>query len=260
MLIGPERLATARQPDGKILTAVPGDQVVYIDLGQKDTLTLGLQFTVYSAKTGIPPDGHGKARVEVVSISPESAECRIMYVRPGQVILEGDLVANPVYDPNRPLTFVVNGEFDLDRDGIVDRNGAATLESLIRDWGGRVSSEVTPLTDFVVLGTPPRRPRVSGDSGAAPAGMTSGTAPGKKDAWTGVPRNPRRGEEHVHPGVDPGCVSELPGLLRPPEPSVAGARWMPGAHHPLSNKSLRFDGPRIVRYTYKTGSSAILKT
>ena len=167
LLIGPETLATVRQPDGRVLAAIPGDPIVYIDLGKKDTLTLGLEFTVYAAKTGIPPDGRGKARIEVVSISPEAAECRIMYVVPGQVVLEGDLIANPVYDRDAPATFVVVGNFDLDRDGTVDRDGAETLKSLIRDWGGRVSSEVTPLTDFVVLGVPPRRPRGTGDSGSA---------------------------------------------------------------------------------------------
>ncbi len=184
LLIGPEELATARQPDGKILTAIPGDEVVYIDLGEQNTLTLGLQFTVYSAKTGIPPDGRGKARIEVVSISPESAECRIMGVAPGQVILEGDLIANPVYDPNRPPTFIVVGEFDLDGDGAIDRNGAATLESLIREWGGRVATEVTPLTDFVVLGTPPRRPRAAADATSTGAGAPTGQGAGTQDAWT----------------------------------------------------------------------------
>ena len=159
LLIGPEKLSTARQPDGKVLTAIPGDDVVYINLGRQHGLTLGLQFAVYSARTGIPEDGRGKAQIEVVSISDSSAECRIVNVAGNEMILEADLIANPVYDPARSLTFVVLGEFDLNHDGLPDRDGAATLESLITNWGGKVSTELTPLTDFVVLGAAPRRPK-----------------------------------------------------------------------------------------------------
>ncbi len=173
--IGPEKLATARQPDGKILSAVPGDQVVYVDLGRHHGLVLGLQFAVYSAQTGIPEDGRGKAQVEVVSIGQTSSECRIVGVVGNNVILQGDLVANPVYDPNRPLTFVVLGEFDLDRDGQTDRDGAPTLKSLIAEWGGKVSDELTPLTDFVVLGASPRRPKPPAE-GAATGGSAASAA------------------------------------------------------------------------------------
>ncbi len=181
LLIGPEKLATARQPDGKVLTAVPGDSAVYINLGRQHGLTLGLRFAVYSAQTGIPEDGRAKAQIEVVSISDSSAECRIVSVAANEVILEGDLIANPVYDPNRPLTFVVLGEFDLNRDGLPDRDGAATLESLITHWGGTVSTELTPLTDFVVLGAAPRRPKAAGE-GADQAGPSAAKDPAQR-AW-----------------------------------------------------------------------------
>ncbi len=182
LLIGPEKLSTARQPDGKVLTAIPGDEVVYINLGRQHGLTLGLQFAVYTARTGIPEDGRGKAQIEVVSISDSSAECRIVSVAANEMILEADLIANPVYDPDRPLTFVVLGEFDLNRDGLPDRDGAATLESLITNWGGKVSAELTPLTDFVVLGTAPRRPKSTGE-GTDQSGQAAAKDPSQR-AWT----------------------------------------------------------------------------
>lgn len=159
MIGGPEELSTARQPDGRVLTAIPGDPVVYINLGAQSALTLGLQFAVYSAETGIPADGRSKGVIEVVSISDSSAECRILQLGRNQVILAGDLVANPVYDPKRPLSFSVFGEFDLDRDGQPDRDGAASIEALIARWGGQLTKEINPLTDFVVLGAAPVRPR-----------------------------------------------------------------------------------------------------
>jgi hypothetical protein len=163
LAVGPEELATARQPDGRILTAVPGDEVVYINLGRQHGLTLGLQFAVYSADTGIPPDGRGKGQIEVVSISESSAECRILRVARNQVILEGDLIANPVFNPHRALSFVVIGQFDLDRDGVPDRDGAQAVQALIGNWGGQVTDELNPLTDFLVVGIAPQAPRAEAD-------------------------------------------------------------------------------------------------
>ncbi len=159
MMVGPDELATARTPDGTILTAVPGDEVVYVDLGRRDGLTLGLQFAVYSAETGIPADGRSKAQIEVVSINATSAECKIVRQGRNQVILAGDLIANPIYDPSRKMVFVITGSFDLNRDGIMDRDGAGAMAALVTNWGGTVSPELTPLTDFVVVGAAPRRPK-----------------------------------------------------------------------------------------------------
>lgn len=157
--VGATELATARRPDGRVLTAIPGDEVVYIDLGQKNKLLLGTRFAVYASETGIPPDGRAKAHLEVVSVAPASAECRIIRVEPNEVVLPGDLIANPVYDPQRSLTFMTIGEFDLDHDGKADSDGVATVQSMITSWGGTLTQELTALTDFVVLGIPPRRPR-----------------------------------------------------------------------------------------------------
>jgi hypothetical protein len=161
--IRPGELATARKPDGFILTAVPGDNMVYINLGRTDRLTLGLRFAVYSAETGIPPDGKGKGQIEVVSIFDNASECRIVETYGDQVIFENDLIANPIYDRERPITFMVLGQFDLNYDGRPDADGAATIEAQITEWGGRLEEKVTALTDFLVVGAPPPRPKAIGD-------------------------------------------------------------------------------------------------
>jgi len=158
VLIGPASLSTARQPDGSILTAVPGDGMVYIDLGSSDRLTLGMRFSVYSLETGIPADGRAKAQIEVSTIGPTSSECKIVRVAANQVMLEGDLIGNPIYDPHRPLTFMAFGDFDLDHDRLADADGLETIKAIIAEWGGDTVDELTALTDFVVLGAAPRRP------------------------------------------------------------------------------------------------------
>jgi hypothetical protein len=113
-------------------------------------------------------DGKAKAQIEVASISESSAECTVTQIAPSAVIMEGDLIANPIYDPNNPMTFVVAGDFDLDRDGVNDRGGNLVIEDLVKKWGGKVSDELTPLTDFVVLGVKPRAPRTAGGPTAEP--------------------------------------------------------------------------------------------
>ena len=157
--VSPQKLATARKPDGRIVMAVPGDDAVYIDLGRRDALVLGMEFAVYSAQTGIPPDGRSKASIRVESISDESAECKVLWVANQEIILESDLIANPVYDRDRALSFVVVGQFDVDRDGRMDRDGALRVEAMVSDWGGDVVDELSALTDFVIVGLPPARPK-----------------------------------------------------------------------------------------------------
>ncbi len=162
--LGGGSLSVVRQADGTILTAVPGDEIVYIDLGIGDRLMMGLQFSVYSSETGIPSDGRAKGRIEVVSIASKSAECKILSVGANELILAGDLVANPIFDSHRTLTFLTIGRFDLDHDGEFDANDLAIVESMVNDWGGQVTNELTAMTDFLIVGSPPRKPRAARDS------------------------------------------------------------------------------------------------
>ncbi len=164
--VSPIKLATAREGDGRILKAVPGDDVVFIDLGAKDHLTLGLEFAVYDSLSGIPEDGKSKARIEIVRIHEDSAECRIVQSTGTELVLAGDIVANPVYDRNRTLKFYVMGDFDLDGDGRGDRDGRQRVESLVLDWGGKLETELSARVDFVVLGGPPSRPHRANDLAA----------------------------------------------------------------------------------------------
>lgn len=161
--ITPIPKATARMGDGRILKASPGDPIVYIDLGRDDHLTLGLEFAVYDALTGIPEDGRPKARIEVVAIHQQSAECKIVSLMRDQMILAEDIIANPIYDRHQSLKFFVMGEFDINGDGRDDPHGQRDIKSLIEQWGGSTLSELSAKVDFVVLGGPPERPRRSQD-------------------------------------------------------------------------------------------------
>lgn len=153
--VQPQVNVTARQADGRVLKAVPGDDTLYINLGSRDALVLGLEFAVYDAREGIPADGRSKARVRVERIFEDSAECRIVERLSRDIVIDGDLVANPIYDRSRPLKFTVAGDFDLDRDGQMDSGGEMGIESLVAEWGGKVDERLSALTDFIVVGVRP---------------------------------------------------------------------------------------------------------
>ncbi len=159
--IKPGERITARTGDGRVIKAVPGDDVVYIDLGRAHQLTPGLQFAVYPS-SGIPADGRSKGRIEVTRIHDLTAECQILAMDPREMVLEGDVIANPVYDPRRSLRFVVIGEFDLNGDGRRDDGGADQIRAIISEWGGRLADQLSTQVDFVVAGAPPAAPKMVG--------------------------------------------------------------------------------------------------
>lgn len=150
--------AMMRKPDGKIAKVLAEQQVVYINLGEKDRVTPGLPFTVYSSQTGVPEDGEGKAQIVINNVFSTISECRIVQAKKDDPIIEGDLVANVVFDPTRTYNFVVQGEFDLYGEGRPDPAATQRVRSMIERFGGKVVDEVAVTTDFVVVGAEPPRP------------------------------------------------------------------------------------------------------
>lgn len=153
----------SKEPDGTILSTIPSDNLVTIDLGQNDHILLGLTFEVYDKKTGVSRDQfgdfRGKATVEVVKVKPDSSECRIVRTERGKPIFDGDLVANLVYDKYRTYRFYVYGNFDIDNDGRPSSTDTRRIKSMIEQWGGIVSNEFGYDVDFLVLGSKPEVPR-----------------------------------------------------------------------------------------------------
>ncbi len=155
---GTNELDAARQPVGRVLRALPGDALVHIDLGQLDGVKLGLSFAVYSFAKPVAEDGRGKATIEVVSVGPHTAECRVMTPPPAEEpILPEDLVGNILLARSRARLqrFVVVGSFDIDYDGVDDPLGYDRVAAYIRRFGGEIVPDVDATVDYVVVG---RRP------------------------------------------------------------------------------------------------------
>jgi hypothetical protein len=144
--------------DGKIVRAVTGENIVYIGLGRNDRVQTGMPFSVYSALSGPGQAMKAKASIEVTNVFDTTSEARVTSTTPGDPILEGDLVANLVYDKSRQFNFVVAGDFDLNFDGKIDDPAGQKVTQLIQKWGGRIRTKVDTSVDFVILGSPPSAP------------------------------------------------------------------------------------------------------
>jgi len=153
--------AILKKADGRVLRAIPGSDIVYINLGAKDNVKVGLGFEVYS-QAGAPDEGlRGKASLEVLTVMENTAECRVTRSEPGRPIMEGDIVVNIAYEQKRKPKFLVRGEFDLDFNGQTDGpEGLERVKDMIRQWGGQVVSELDETVDFVVVGVAPQVPGV----------------------------------------------------------------------------------------------------
>jgi hypothetical protein len=149
--------------DGVVVAINERDRQVTVNRGSKDKITLGMTFAVYSDANDIVPDAQGnfpsgKANVEVIRVFEDRAIARINGVVAGRPILQGDVVANAVYDPNKVYKFVVYGFFDADGDGTMSFGETRAIESAIRNWNGQVVETLSGDVDFVVLGARPTMP------------------------------------------------------------------------------------------------------
>lgn len=159
---------TLRQPDGQVIS-VPGNRMVYINLGQGDQIVPGMTFEVFDKLEGMPRQTEvdeagdpimprGKAAIEVMRVGASSSEARVIRQDEGSVITQGDLIANLVYDKNTKYRFVVYGKFDLDNNEVPTAQDAEVIKRLVTQWGGQLMDRVTVDTDFVVLGPEPVLP------------------------------------------------------------------------------------------------------
>lgn len=149
--------------DAQVVAVQPQENAVTLSIGSNQKVTIGLTFSVYSDANVIRPDAdgnypRGKATLEVIRVTPTSATARILNASQGNPVVAGDVVANPLYDPDKVYKFVVYGNFDTNRDGRATRFEADRVASLVRQWGGTTVDDITGDLDFLVLGRQPVLP------------------------------------------------------------------------------------------------------
>ncbi|MEM9166792.1 MAG: hypothetical protein AAGB48_07175 [Planctomycetota bacterium] len=150
--------------DGTVVNTNPNEQEVFISLGRRQNVILGMTFAVYSDRSQIRPDAQtgeyprGKAAIEVINVGETSSRCRILTERTGNPIVAGDVIANAVYDPDKQYRFLVAGNFDSNGDRQRTPAEREEIIALIEDWGGIAVDAFTGDVDFLVLGASPVLP------------------------------------------------------------------------------------------------------
>lgn len=154
----PDHEVLAHRADGKIILIDDQAKVVHLNIGSNQHVYRGLTFTVYDRSGAIPKDGKGKAEIEVYDVAETYSAARITRSDAKRPILDGDIVANLIWNSDKTNVFVVAGDFDLDNDGNFDSNAIERITALIEKWGGRVADTISIDTDFLLLGGQPLVP------------------------------------------------------------------------------------------------------
>lgn len=168
----------------RVIRTTPGDHTVYIDVGSDQRVVPGLKFSVRGVGPGGNPEPEPKAMVEVISVvGPTVSLARITrvakpeFARMGRdpvtrqridpttegywitdprqfylsrnPVVPGDLLYNPLWDPNEPVHVVLAGFFDLDNDGTDDLD---YFRRYLTDIGVKVDGYLDPNADNKLKG------------------------------------------------------------------------------------------------------------
>ena len=151
----PDMEVAAYKPDARIVRVDLQNNLVTLDIGAQDHVYPGLTFAIFQSNVPIPEDGQGKAEIEVFQVGQQVSVARILRSDRRNPIVPDDLVVNLIWDPKMSNRFMVIGEFDTNRDGRINPDGAAQVRELIERWGGVIQEDVTIDTEFLVVGAEP---------------------------------------------------------------------------------------------------------
>lgn len=163
---GKEQLAAGSEAgavDATVISVDANAKRAYLNIGADQKASIGMTFSVYSEAAAIRPDAEGnyprgKATLEIINVGKNSSTAMITSEVRGNPILQGDVVANAVYDPAKTYTFVVAGNFDANRDGVATPEERRDIEAMIKQWGGKIAPQLGPEVDFVLMGERPIMP------------------------------------------------------------------------------------------------------
>lgn len=155
--------------DATVISVDGSAKRAYLNIGADQKAQIGMTFTVYGDAAAIRPDAEGnypsgKATLEIINVGKNSSTAMITSEIRGNPMVQGDVVANAVYDPNKTYVFVVTGNFDADRDGIATAQETPMIEAMTKKWGGKVVSQIGPEVDFVLMGERPIMPAQPADN------------------------------------------------------------------------------------------------
>lgn len=156
-------------PDGEVASVFGQGNDLFIDLGRKDGLVMGMTFEIFDPQPVIrletTGEARGKATIEVYGLQEDAATCRVVRRERGASINPGDPIVNVAYDPNMTIKMYAFGEFDIEGDG--GTNDIGRIEAIIKESGAKLIEVnktdtgipiLTPDINYVILGAKPELP------------------------------------------------------------------------------------------------------
>ena len=130
-------------PDGEVLRTTIGTPYIVINLGSNNGVFNGLRFQIFQYQRGRQVV---KGMCEVIDTKQTIATCRVITENESQrnPIAGGDIVANPIFDQQRQLSFFLAGDFT--------KFNRSDLATFIHQTGGRVVDTLQPGVDYLVVG------------------------------------------------------------------------------------------------------------
>lgn len=129
--------------DGQILASEAKDGFVVIDRGFAHQLRSGTKFTVFSKRGGKVVV---KGQLQVTDVKERISTARVLKELDGNdPLIQGDLLHNPVYDPEHVRSFAIRGDFR--------RFSRTELARFIQESGGKLDNELSINVDFLVAGS-----------------------------------------------------------------------------------------------------------
>jgi hypothetical protein len=124
----------------KIVDVDQGGTVLWIDIGRRQGLRSGLQFSIYNQDTVRISEATPKARIEVTDVQDEMAQAKVLHNQFSVPVLKGDLVFSPFWNAGgKKKQFAFLGKMDIDNNGSDDSD---LLRTLIEQNGGIVVETV----------------------------------------------------------------------------------------------------------------------
>ena len=149
--------------DGYIVGNSPAQRQVFLNIGRRHKVVIGMTFAVYSDANSIKIDEEGnykpgKATIEIINVGDDTSTARVMTETKGNPVVNGDVIANAFYDPFKVYKFVVFGNFDTKGTGNPTAAGRTDIAAMVTSWGGDVVDDLEGDVDFLVLGSRPVLP------------------------------------------------------------------------------------------------------
>jgi hypothetical protein len=143
------RLDSSRDPDGVVMAVSERSGYVWINIGQLADVKVNQTFQVLRADTGRAGES-AIAEIRVVEVLENNiSRCRVDALESQDVYpRQGDMIRNPNFSSVQYESWALVGQFG----GQYTRLSRQQLVDALRAAGFRVTDEITPTTDAVIIG------------------------------------------------------------------------------------------------------------